>query len=212
MVQQKKGYLISFEGGEGGGKTTQVTKLAERMSKLGKSIITTREPGGTRISEQIREVVLDTQSTNMSMATEVLLFQAARAQIFAELIIPALSESKVILCDRGPYTSVIYQGIVRGFGAKMIEKLNDLSTQKTYPDLVFLLDVPVEIGLARRAQSGEINRLDNETKDFHEKARQAYLEIAKNDKSGKWVIIDSMQNIEQVYTQIETELKKRGII
>ncbi|NMC35812.1 dTMP kinase [Candidatus Beckwithbacteria bacterium] len=212
MVKQKKGYLISFEGGEGGGKTTQVTKLAEYMSKLGKSIITTREPGGTRISEQIREVVLDTQSTNMSMATEVLLFQAARAQIFAELIIPALSEGKVILCDRGPYTSVIYQGIVRGFGAKMIEKLNDLSTQKTYPDLVFLLDVPVEIGLARRAQSGEMNRLDNETKEFHEKARQAYLEIAKNDKSGKWVIIDSMQSIERVYTQITEELKKRRVI
>ena len=160
MSKQQRGLLITFEGGEGGGKTTQIVRLKDRLVKAGYDVIAVREPGGTAISEQIREVVLSNKNVGMSFTSEVLLFQAARAQIYREIVLPALKLGKVVLMDRSRDSSVVYQGIVRGFGVKLIDQLNDVSTKKTYPDITFLLDVPVEIGLKRRMESEEINRLD----------------------------------------------------
>ncbi len=196
------GYLITLEGGEGGGKTTQSVRLRNKLTALGKDVVVLREPGGTTISEQIREVVLSPNNTSMAFTTEVLLFQAARAQIYREIVIPSLKAGKVVLMDRSRDSSVVYQGMVRGFGKDLIGQLNDLSTDKTYPNLTILLDLPVNVGLKRRSDSGKLDRLDMEATEFHDKVRTAYLELAKEDKTGRWVILDAAQDIDQVEANI----------
>ncbi len=200
MIKKQQGFLITFEGGEGGGKTTQIVRLRDKLTKAGKDVVVLREPGGTMISEQIREVVLSPRNIGMAFTTEVLLFQAARAQIYRELVIPSLEAGKIVLMDRSRDSSVVYQGIVRGFGKDLIENLNNISTKNTYPDLTILLDLDVKIGLKRRADSGKIDRLDMENHDFHQKVRQAYLDLAKED-SKRWQVVDaekSMENVEDV--------------
>lgn len=194
----KQGYLITFEGGEGVGKTTQVARLKARFQAIGKKVVVLREPGGTVISEQIREVVLAKKNTAMADTTEVLLFQAARAQIYQELVIPALAEGKIVMMDRSRDSSVVYQGMVRGFGKKMIEQLNDISTGKTYPNLTFLLDVSVDIGLKRREDDGDGNRLEDEAKTFHRKVREAYLTLAAENHRKRWHVINAKQSIDEV--------------
>ncbi|MBU0974305.1 dTMP kinase [Patescibacteria group bacterium] len=197
-----KGYLITLEGGEGGGKTTQAVNLCERLKKIGKDVVIFREPGGTKISEQIRKVVLSAKNKNIAFTTEVLLFQAARAQIYNELVLPSMKAGKVVVMDRSRDSSVVYQGMVRGFGKKMIEQLNNISTSRTFPDLTLLLDVSVEKGLKRRENSGIMNRLDMEAKNFHHKVRKAYLELAEEDKSGRWYVINASKSIEKVEEQM----------
>ena len=196
------GYLITLEGGEGGGKTTQIVRLRDTLTKAGKDVVVLREPGGTVISEQIREVVLSAKNVGIAFTTEVLLFQAARAQIYREIVLPSMEAGKVVIIDRSRDSSVVYQGMVRGFGKDMIEKLNDISTKNTYPKLTLLLDIDVEIGLKRREDAGAMNRLDMEAKDFHQKVRNSYLELAKEDKSGRWKIIDSSETIDEVEKNI----------
>jgi dTMP kinase len=200
---KNNGLLITLEGGEGGGKTTQIIRLKQRLIAHGQDVVVLREPGGTAISEQIREVVLSNKNVGMAYTTEVLLFQAARSQIYREIVLPSLELGKVVLMDRSRDSSVVYQGMVRGFGVEIIEQLNDLSTKKTYPNLTFLLDVPVEIGLKRRMDTQEMNRLDHEAKNFHEQVRQAYLQVAKSDRvkhgaHSRWQIIDASQDTDQV--------------
>lgn len=204
----QNGVFISFEGGEGAGKSVQIVRLREKLEELGKKIVLTREPGGTVISEQIREVVLSTKNMGMAYTTEVLLFQAARAQVYRELILPSLETGKWVLADRTSDSSVVYQGIVRDFGVEIIKELNGLSTKDTYPDVTFLLDVPVEIGLARRAATDKNDRLDLESRDFHQKVRDAYLRIAK-DEPKRFVIIDASRSIEEVAEDIWEIVVKR---
>lgn len=207
---QKKGLLITLEGGEGVGKSTQVVQLKEQLIKAGRDVIVLREPGGTSISEQIREVVLSNKNVGMAYTTEVLLFQAARAQIYREIVLPSLELGKIVIMDRSRDSSVIYQGMVRGFGVEIVEQLNDISTKKTYPDITFLLDAPVEIGLKRRISLEGANRIDYEAKDFHEKVRQAYLQVAKADQQkhgphSRWHIIDASLSTEAVQAQLWTK-------
>lgn len=208
----QKGYLISFEGGEGAGKTVQIKRLRDQLTERGFDVVIVREPGGTVISEQIREVVLSAKNIGIAYTTEVLLFQAARAQLYRELVLPSLEAQKVVLMDRTRDSSVIYQGIVRGFGVDTIEKLNNISTKDTYPDLTFLLDVPVEIGLARRSQTEKMDRLDMETQAFHQKVRDAYLEVAKKNDHKRWVVVDASKSIdkiaEYIWKMVEKKLKR----
>lgn len=212
-MKRSKGYLLVLEGGEGGGKTTQVARLAKHLKKLGKNIITVREPGGTVVSEQIREVVLSAKNLGLVKdTTEVLLFMAARAQIYREVVIPALKAGKIVLMDRTRDSSVVYQGIVRGFGRKLIEQLNDLATKKVVPDLTALLDVPVAIGLARRNGSGKVDRLDMQNGGFHTKVRNAYLLLAKENKGKRWVVINAKKPVEKVEEAIwQVVAKKLGL-
>lgn len=203
-----KGFLITFEGGEGGGKTTQIVRLRDRLTKAGKDVVVLREPGGTVISEQIREVVLSSKNVGIAFTTEVLLFQAARAQIYREIVIPSLDAGKVVLMDRSRDSSVVYQGLVRGFGEDLIEQLNDISTKKTYPDMTILLDLPVEIGLGRRVGTGEVNRLDMEGKKFHQSVRDAYLALAKKDQK-RWRVVDAGKEIDQVEDDIWKIIAKK---
>ncbi len=197
-MPQLKGTLITFEGGEGGGKTTQIVRLRDRLLKTGKDVVVLREPGGTTISEQIREVVLSAKNVGIAYTTEVLLFQAARAQIYREIVLPSLAAGKVVLMDRSRDSSVVYQGMVRGFGKDMIESLNEISTKNTYPDTTILLDVLVKTGLQRVNEAGTANRLEMEGTSFHDKVRAAYLELAKEDTRKRWHVVDANAPIEVV--------------
>jgi len=203
------GLLITFEGGEGGGKSTQIVRLRDYLTKKGHDVVVLREPGGTTISEQIREIVLSSKNIGIAYTTEVLLFQAARAQIYREIVLPSLTAGKVVLMDRSRDSSVVYQGIVRGFGKDMIEQLNAISTKETYPNITFLLDLPAETGLHRRTTAGKVDRIDMESLDFHHKVRQAYLDLAKEDPKHRWVVIDAAKSIEEVQAAITSEIEKR---
>ena len=204
-----KGILITFEGGEGGGKTTQVARLRERLNKAGRDVIVVREPGGTVISEKIREILLDKQNTSMAYTTEVLLFQAGRAQIYREIVLPSLAAGKVVLMDRSRDSSVVYQGMVRGFGRELIDQLNDISTKNTVPDLTFLLDVPPKMGLARQTANGEVNRMELQGMDFHTSVNAAYQQLAKEDTKGRWVIIDASADLEAVEKEIWKKISEK---
>lgn len=199
---QHTGFLITFEGGEGGGKTTQVARLKEKLEAAGKEVIALREPGGTVISEQIREIVLSAKNMGISYTSEVLLFQAARAQIYEEVVLPALIAGKVVVMDRSRDSSVVYQGIVRGFGKDLIDQLNAISTKGTYPDVTILLDVEPKVGLQRRAEAGGSNRIELENISFHENVRKAYLELAQSDTTGRWRMIDASADLDTVSTKI----------
>lgn len=201
-MAKKSGFLITFEGGEGGGKTTQIVRLRDSLTKAGKDVVVLREPGGTVISEQIREVVLSAKNVGIAFTTEVLLFQAARAQIYREIVLPSLEAGKIVVLDRSRDSSVVYQGLVRGFGQEMVEQLNDISTKNTLPDVTLLLDVDVETGLKRREDSGSMNRLDMEAQDFHQKVRDAYLKLAEEDESGRWQVVDASQTIDEVEAEV----------
>ncbi len=204
-----KGLLISFEGGEGAGKTAQTKLMGDHLAAAHKKVVMLREPGGTAVSEQIREVVLSAKNKGISYTTEVLLFQAARAQIYQEAVLPALAAEKIVVMDRTRDSSVVYQGIVRKFGRDLIEQLNTISTQDTYPDVTFLLDVPAELGLERCIAAGHGNRFELEKLEFHESVRQAYLMLAHEDTTGRWVVIDASQTLEQVEAQLWAEIQKR---
>lgn len=210
-IDTSKGYLISFEGGEGAGKSVQIKRLRDRLYACGKDVIVLREPGGTVISEQIREVVLSAKNIGIAYTTEVLLFQAARAQLYREIVLPSLGVGKIVLMDRTRDSSVVYQGMVRGFGVELIEQLNNISTQNTYPNITLLLDVPPQIGLKRRVEEGKMDRLDMENVDFHEKVRQAYLQVAEQDDRGRWSIIDGSESIDDVEERIWEEIQAHGV-
>ncbi len=207
-MTMSKGYLISFEGGEGAGKSVQIKRLRDTLTEKGFDVVVVREPGGTVISEQIRGVVLSSKNIGIAYTTEVLLFQAARAQVYREIVLPSLEAQKIVLMDRTRDSSVVYQGMVRGFGVETIDQLNAISTRDTYPDMTFLLDVPVNIGLSRRAQTGEMNRLDMETTDFHQKIRDAYLHLAKENDHNRWKIIDASKTIDEIAQTIEEIIYK----
>lgn len=201
-MTKKGGCLISFEGGEGAGKTEQSHILEEKLREHGFEVVKLREPGGTKISEQIREVVLSAKNQAITDRSEVLLFQAARAQIYGEVVLPSLEAGKIVLMDRTRDSSVVYQGMVRGIGVALIERLNKISTMNTWPDLTFLLDVSVDVGIKRRHATGKIDRIDGEDNDFHQKVRDGYLKLAdKNDKA-RWFVIDGEKEIDQVSKEI----------
>lgn len=198
MITMQRGTLITLEGGEGAGKSTLSYRIRSRLNGHSDNVVVLREPGGTFISEQIRDIVLNHKYAGISYTTEVLLFQAARAQIYSEVVIPSLEMGKTVIMDRSRDSSVVYQGMVRGFGRELIDQLNDISTRHTVPDLTILLDVPVEIGLGRREEAGEDNRLDLESNQFHQNVRDAYLQLAQEDTSGRWHVVDASAPLEQV--------------
>lgn len=208
MHEQQLGFLLTLEGGEGGGKSTQIVRLREKLETAGYDVIVLREPGGTVISEQIRDVVLSAKNTGIAYTTEVLLFQAARAQIYREIVLPSLQAGKVVVMDRSRDSSVVYQGVVRGFGRELIDQLNDISTKNTLPNLTLLLDLPVEVGLQRRAESNKQDRLDMEGEEFHHKVRQAYLDLAQSDPQ-RWVTIDAAKSLEEVEQEIWKQVESR---
>lgn len=196
--------FITFEGPDGCGKTTQARLLAEFLRARGYAIELTREPGGTAIGEQIRNVILSTRNRAMRAETEVLLFSAARAQIVAALIRPALAAGKIVLCDRYYDSTFAYQGYGLGLDLNALRAITRFATGGLVPDVTFYVDVPAEIGLARR-QRGETNRLDQKDVEYHTRVRNGYLELARAEPA-RFVIVDGTRAIEQVQRDIRAHL------
>ena len=191
--------FITIEGPEGSGKTTATNKVIEELSKRGYDVVKTREPGGTPIAEQIRNVILDKENTAMDPRTEALLYAAARRQHLVEKVWPLTKEGKIVICDRYIDSSLAYQGGARGLGIQNIIDINMFATENTWPDLTLLFDIEPELGLKRIAQnaSREVNRLDLEKLDFHKKVRETFLELAKSQPN-RFVVIDASKSIEEV--------------
>ncbi len=205
----KKGLFITLEGGEGAGKSTQMTfvqqRLQDGLQAVGKNLQVTREPGGTALGEQIRELLLDHRQTVMDSDTELLLMFAARAQHLVELIRPTLAAGDWVLCDRFTDATYAYQGGGRGIALKRIAALEDWVQGELRPDLTLLLDLPVEVGMARAGTRGELDRFEREQQVFFERVRQTYRERAVAEPA-RYRIIDAAQNIEQVQAQIDRAL------
>jgi dTMP kinase len=205
--------FITFEGPEGSGKTTQVRLLVEYLQARGYPVLYTREPGGTEISEQIRQVILSTRNKAMQSEAEVLLFSAARAQIVAELIRPALAAGKIVICDRYADSTMAYQGYGLGLDLDALRAITRFATGGLVPERTFYVDVPVEVGLARR-QRGETNRLDQKEVAYHTRVRNGYLALIQAEPH-RFIVIDGSQTIEQVQQEIRTlmlqELRARHI-
>lgn len=186
--QKVRGSFISFEGGEGSGKTTQVALLADRVRAAGREVLLVREPGGTMLGERVRKMVLDPVLTVTPVA-EALLFAAARAQQVVELILPALDAGKVVITDRYIDSSIAYQGVARGCGIAPVEKVNQWAVDGLQPDLTFLLDIPVERGFERLAGRSN-DRIEQEDRSFHEQVRSGYLEAVKRSPE-RFEVIDA---------------------
>ena len=202
--------FITFEGGEGCGKSTVLKAIKERLESEGVSVVLTREPGGTPIAEQIRNVILDKGNTAMDSRTEALLYAASRRQHLVEKIWPALQEGKTVLCDRYLDSSLAYQGGARGLGIDEVLSINLFATEGTYPDLTLLFDLEPEQGLARIAanQNREVNRLDLEKLDFHHQVRNNFLALAKRYPE-RYVIIDASQPLTDVIEDAYKAIKER---
>jgi dTMP kinase len=191
--------FITIEGPEGSGKTTAVDTAVKELEKMGYQIVRTREPGGTPIAEQIRNVILDKNNVAMDQRTEALLYAASRRQHLVEKVWPALKEGKIVICDRYLDSSLAYQGGARGLGVDNILQVNSFATEGTFPDLTLLFDIDPQLGLARIAANSnrEVNRLDLEKIDFHNKVRNTFLELAKRYPE-RYVVIDASQSREEV--------------
>lgn len=197
------GLFITFEGPEGAGKTTVIQRLAEDFSNE-LNILLTREPGGISIAEQIRAVILDCDNTKMDARTEALLYAAARRQHLVEKVIPALEKGSIVLCDRFIDSSLAYQGYARGLGIDEILKINEFATEKHMPNLTIYFDVEPEEGLRRIAANNnrEINRLDQETIDFHYKVRKGYHLVMEKFQN-RCVLVDASKDLESVYEEVK---------
>lgn len=173
------GKMIVLEGGEGGGKTSLIKHLHTFLESLGHEILVTREPGGVKIAEQIRSVILDVDNTEMDPKTEAILYAGSRNEHLIHKVFPALEEGKIVLCDRFIDSSLVYQGYARGLGIEEVYQLNKFAIGDFMPDLTLYLDVDPEEGLRRiSANKGrEVNRLDKESLEFHKKVRSGYLEV-----------------------------------
>ena len=191
--------FITFEGGEGSGKTTVASKVFEKLKNEKYNIILTREPGGVKIAEQIRNIILDKENTSLDDRSEALLFAASRRQHLVEKVWPALKENKIVLCDRYIDSSLAYQGGGKHLGVDEVLNVNLFATENTWPDLTLLFDIKPEVGLARIASnaSREVNRLDLEKLDFHNKVRDTFLALAKKYPD-RYVIIDASQSRDEV--------------
>ena len=182
LKSKPAGKLISFEGSEGSGKSTQIARLAARLQQAGREVVSTREPGGTEIGEQIRNIIVhNSKGDEMCAETELLLFTAARAQVVREVIAPALIRGAVVLSDRFLDSSTVYQGIGRNLAADPVSQINRFAVGNVMPDLTIVVDVPTEVGLARvRQRASDLpDRMERENIDFYRKIREGYLVLAQ---------------------------------
>jgi dTMP kinase len=197
----RRGLFVVFEGGDGSGKSTQLSLLRQELEDLGLPVVVTREPGGTGVGERIREVLLDPATTGLNDRAEALLYAAARAQHVAEVIEPALAGGKVVLCDRFIDSSIVYQGAGRGLGEARVEELNLWATGQVVADLIVLLDVAADEGLRRAGANGGHDRLEAAGEDFHAVVRDAYRRRADAEPH-RWLLLDGRQPVEELHTLI----------
>lgn len=204
-----RGLFISFEGNEGAGKSTQVQLLVNKLREMGHNVVATREPGGTRIGEQIRSITHNTENVDLTPIAEAYLMAAARAQHVAGFIEPSLEAGKLVVCDRFVDSSIAYQGYGRNLGPDKIKELNALAVNGAAPDITFLLNVTQEEGLKRRhGDSKGLDRLDMQQKDFYSRVSEGYLAVAR-ENAQRYIVIDASKSIEEVATAIWTALEPR---
>jgi len=188
--------FITFEGGEGSGKSIQAKELYRRLSQLAVPVLLTHEPGGTPFGQKVGRWLKWGQGADISPLTELMLFNASRAQLVAEVIQPALKSGKLVISDRYADSTTAYQGYGRELDLAMVKAVNKAATQGLTPDLTILLDMPVEGGLARK-KSRKQDRFEQETLAFHQRVRQGYLKLAA-DESGRWLVVDASQSKEKI--------------
>ena len=198
------GLFITFEGGEGCGKSTQIAALKARLEAMGKTVVQTREPGGTALGEYVRSLLqYDDAGQGMSPEAELLLFAASRAQHVRELVAPAIAEGQIVLCDRFLDSTTVYQGVARAIDSKKVDTINQFAIGDTKPDLTILIDLPPEIGLARvhARSNGKLDRMEKEAIEFFQAVRQGYLDLAKSEPK-RFLVLDGSQSVEELETQI----------
>jgi dTMP kinase len=201
--------FITLEGPEGSGKTSQIPILTVYLKEQGYSVLNTREPGGTSIGDQVREILTSMGNTAMKPRTETLLFCAARAQLVEEVIRPHLQQGEIVLSDRYADSTLAYQGYGHGNDLEILRGLLHFATGGLWPDLTLLLDLPVEAGLQRkRSSGGEWNRLDAYTVEFHQRVRQGFLEMARAEPA-RWQVIDATQPAEMVQLALRSAIMQR---
>jgi dTMP kinase len=204
------GKLISFEGSEGSGKSTQIARLAKHVQLLGREVVTTREPGGTEIGEQIRNIIVhNSKGDEMCAETELLLFTAARAQLVREIIAPALTRGAIVFSDRFLDSTTVYQGIARNLASDPVNLINQFAVGNVMPHLTVIIDVPTELGLQRiRQRASDLpDRMERENIDFYNKVREGYLLLAKS-LPARFLVIDGSQDENGVEKDIWTGLQK----
>ena len=201
--------FITIEGPEGSGKTSVMNAIVAKLLSEGFPIVRTREPGGTPIAEQIRNVILDKENILLDARAEALLYAASRRQHLVEKVWPALKEGKIVICDRYLDSSLAYQGGARGLGVKNVLKINLFATEGFLPNLTLLFDVDPKQGLARinKTANREINRLDLEKMTFHRKVRRTFLQLAQKDPS-RFVVIDASKPFEEVVATTEAIIRR----
>lgn len=204
-MAHNKGVFITLEGGEGSGKTTLALKLKETLEKQGYEVMLTREPGGVKVAEDIRGVIM---SGEMDATTQAFLFAAARREHLVEKVLPALERGAVVICDRFIHSSLVYQGVVGGLGMKKVFAINEQAIDGKMPDLTLYMDIEPEKGLARiQADAGrEVNHFDKKPLSYHEKIREGYQLIPTFYPEHPYVTIDASQSPEAVYQQSLTQI------
>jgi dTMP kinase len=203
------GAFITFEGPDGSGKSTQIQWLAEYLTGLGQSVCLTREPGGTAISEQIRGLLHDLRNRAMQPRTEILLYSAARAQVVAEIIRPALDQGDIVLCDRYADSTLAYQGYGHGLDLPTLRQLTAFATGDLRPELTLLFDLDPAEGLRRRQTAGvEWNRLDDYDLAFHQRVRAGYCELAKAEPE-RWVVLDATHDRDRLQAEVRRVVVER---
>jgi dTMP kinase len=195
--------FITLEGPEGSGKTSQLPKLADYLRQSGFDVLATREPGGTSISEQIRTILHNLENKEMNPRTEILLFQASRAQLVEQVVRPHLAKGGIVICDRYADSTLAYQGYGHQIDIESLKVLVNFATGGLKPDLTLFLDVDVETGLRRKELKGEWNRLDAYNLEFHQRVHQGYLRLVRAEPE-RWVVIDASQSP----TQVQNEMRK----
>ncbi len=202
------GIFITFEGPEGSGKSTQCRLLAEHLQSLGRRVLLTREPGGTEISQQVRQILMDLKNKSMHPATEFLLFSAARAQLVREVIRPHLDKGEIVICDRYRDSSLAYQGYGHGLPLDTIRAVNAFATDALTPDLTLLLDIDPERGIQRKqAHNAEWNRMDDYALAYHQRVRQGFLALAAAEP-GRWRVLNADKPAEELQEEVRAVVLK----
>lgn len=202
-----RGLFITVEGTDGSGKSTQIAKMLAHLTSLGCEVLLTREPGGTRISESIRSIILDPAYAEMTDTTEQLLYSAARAQLVEQVIRPSIEKSITVICDRYVDSFYAYQGYGRGISLDRLERITNIAVNGLMPDITFFLDLDPEIGLKRRTESTGSDRIENELMDFHRKVYNGYKELAARYHD-RIKTIDASRSVEEVWQDIRRQLEQ----
>ncbi len=206
-----KGYFITFEGVEGAGKSTQAKLLYQYLIDKGKDAILTKEPGGTKTGQKIRQILLEKTDEIFPPVAELMLYEADRNFHIHNLIKPSLQQGKYIICDRFTDSTLAYQGYARGLNINLIKQLNEIATEGIKPNITFLIDIPVEEGLKRIKQIRQADRIEDEDIQFHKRLREGFLKIAENEKD-RIVVLDGLETPDNIFKKVIEILKNRNII